>query len=60
MGFPNERFKIKRSFYKSMSDRTKIKPLNKKEEYELEDRDFLLIETLKELTAAIRSLRKYG
>tara|TARA_R100001530_G_scaffold4916_1_gene6368 strand:- start:974 stop:1093 length:120 start_codon:yes stop_codon:yes gene_type:complete len=39
-----------------MTDKV-IKPKNLKEEYELEDKDYLLIEAIKDLTNVLRGLR---
>jgi len=37
---------------------TEIEPINKEEKYILEDKDFLLIEALRDLTTAINRLNE--
>lgn len=50
-----QRIKYEGLLYKNMIE--KIKPMEEKEEYKLEDKDFLLIKAIQDLTVAIKMLR---
>lgn len=54
MAYAKEKFKSMRTLNKGMIE--EIKPTSDKEEYVLEDKDYLLIKAIQELTAAIRRL----